>query len=43
MLAGFRRWSIGIMWFVELMVRGIFVQGPMLRDVVVAGVRCVLR
>jgi hypothetical protein len=26
------------MWYVEVMVRGIFIQRPMLRDVVVAGV-----
>jgi hypothetical protein len=43
MLAGFRRLSIGIMWYVEVMVRGIFIQRPMLRDVVVAGVGCVCR
>jgi hypothetical protein len=30
------------MWYVEVMVRGIFIQRPMLRDVVVAGVGCVL-
>jgi hypothetical protein len=35
--------SVGIMWYVELMVRGIFIQRPMLRDVVVAGVGCELR
>jgi hypothetical protein len=43
MLAGFRRLSIGIMWYVDMMVRGIFIQRSMLRDVVVAGVGCVLR
>jgi hypothetical protein len=42
MLAGFRRLSIGIMWYVEVMVRGIFMQRPVLRDVVVAAVGCVL-
>jgi hypothetical protein len=41
-ITGFRRLSIGIMWYVEVMVRGIFIQRPMLRDVVVAGVGCVL-
>jgi hypothetical protein len=41
MLAGFRRLSISIMWYVEVMVRGIFIQRPILRDVVVAGVGCV--
>jgi hypothetical protein len=41
MLAGFRRLSIGIMWYVDLMVRGIFIQRPILHDVVVAGVGCV--
>jgi hypothetical protein len=43
MLAGFRRLSTGIMWYVEVMVRGIFIQRPMLRHVVVDGVGCVLR
>jgi hypothetical protein len=42
MLAGFRRLSIGIMWYVEVMVRGMFIQRFMLRDVVVAGVGCAL-
>jgi hypothetical protein len=42
MLAGFRRLSVGIMWYVEVMVRGIFIQRPVLRVVVVVGVRCVL-
>jgi hypothetical protein len=42
MLAGFRRLSIGIMWYVEVLVRGLFIQGSMLRDVVLAGVGCVL-
>jgi hypothetical protein len=44
MLARFRQLSVGIMWYeyVEVMVRGIFIQRPMLRDVVVAGVGCVL-
>jgi hypothetical protein len=42
MLAGFRRLSVGIMWNVQVMVRGMFIQHPMLRDVVVAGVGCVL-
>jgi hypothetical protein len=41
MLAGFWRLSVGIMWHVEVMVRGIFIQRPMLRDVVVASVGCV--
>jgi hypothetical protein len=41
MLAGFRRLSIGIMWYVEVMVRGSLFQRPMLRDVVVVGVGCV--
>jgi hypothetical protein len=41
MIAGFRRLSVGIMWYVEMMVRGIFIQRPMLRDVLVAGVGCV--
>jgi hypothetical protein len=41
MPAGFWRLSIGIMWYVEVMVRGLFIQRPMLRDVVVAGVGCV--
>jgi hypothetical protein len=40
MFAGFRRLSIGIMWYVEVMVRAIFIQRPMLHDVVVAGVGC---
>jgi hypothetical protein len=43
MLAGFRRLSIGIMWYVEVTVRSIFIQRTMLCDVVVAGVGWVLR
>jgi hypothetical protein len=40
MLAGFLRLSIGIMWHVEVIApRCIY---PVLRDVVVAGVGCVL-
>jgi hypothetical protein len=35
MLAGFRRLSVGIMWH-----RDVFIQRPVLRDVVVAGVEC---
>jgi hypothetical protein len=40
MLAGFWRLSIGIMWYVEVMLRGILIQCPMLCDMVVADVGC---
>jgi hypothetical protein len=43
MLAGFRRLSVGIMWYVDVMARGMFIQRPVLRDVVVAGFGCMLQ
>jgi hypothetical protein len=41
MLAEFQRLSIGIMRYVEVMFQGMFIQSPMRRDVVVAGVGCI--